>query len=140
MELQSRNTVSFPSPFRRQYLFSYRDEQKIPCYQSCQVFPSALVAILLCLCTVLVFLRFGGHDRLSQHEDEMVQPSLSCSMCCSIVLRPSYQTKQIEANFIYGRVKLFQDKFIRKEGEESISPSPGWLGDGKESGFLFAIS
>lgn len=102
------------------------------------VFPFVLLAILPCRCTALVFLRFGTHDGLSRHEDEVVQAFLSYFMYYSIVLRPSYQTMQVEANFVYGRVKLFQYKFIRKKDKESAFPSTGDWGMGR-SGFLFAI-
>lgn len=53
------------------------------------VFPSVLLAMLLFLYTVLVFLRIGTRDDLSQYEDEAVQASLSCTMDHSIVLRSS---------------------------------------------------
>lgn len=51
------------------------------------VFPSALLAMLLFLYTVLVFLRIGTCDDLSQYEDEVVQASLSCTMDHSTVLK-----------------------------------------------------
>lgn len=86
-----------------------------------------------------MFLRFGARDRLSQREDGVTQASIYGPVDHSFVLTPSYHANQVKASFVYERAKQFKHKFIRKEGEESISASLDDRVMGG-SGFLFAIS